>query len=71
MEMTSEDEAYDPWPGCYMDSTGCHYAIYYSDTYILNEKFANFSFRKDTQFIHLYFSLYFPSVFYPFLFHLH
>jgi hypothetical protein len=51
MEMTSEDEAYDPWPGCYMDSTGCHYATYYSDTYILNEKFAKFfNLEKNSQF---------------------
>lgn len=25
----SEDEAYDPWPGCVMTETGCHYASTY------------------------------------------
>lgn len=39
--MASEDEAYEPWQGCYMDTTGCHYYSYYSDKYAINESLWN------------------------------
>lgn len=38
----SEDEAYDPWPGCIMDRTGCHGQSYYSRKYTLNEELVSF-----------------------------
>jgi hypothetical protein len=38
----SEDEAYDPWPGCVMDRTGCHGQSYYNMKYIVNEQLVSF-----------------------------
>ena len=43
-----EDEAYDPWPGCKMDETGCHSSSHYKNKYIMNEKFNIFFNQKDT-----------------------
>jgi hypothetical protein len=42
MEDKEEDEAYDPWPGCTMDSTGCHGGSHYKKKHRMNEKFNNF-----------------------------
>ena len=38
----SEDEAYDPWPGCIMDRTGCHGQSYYTKKYNVNEQLISF-----------------------------
>ena len=38
----SEDEAYDPWPGCIMDRTGCHGQSYYTRKYTPNEQLLSF-----------------------------
>ena len=38
----SEDEAYDPWPGCIMDRTGCHGQSYYTKKYNINEQLVSF-----------------------------
>ena len=40
--MTSEDEAWDPWPGCMMTRTGCHWGSYKSKLYWITEAFADF-----------------------------
>ncbi len=40
--MDSDEEAYDPWPGCIMDKTGCHYHSYHYLKYSINETFATF-----------------------------
>ena len=40
--MTSEDEAYDPWPGCIMDRTGCHGQSYYIIKYGISEQLVSF-----------------------------
>jgi hypothetical protein len=37
-----EDEAYDPWPGCIMDRTGCHGQSYYTKKYKPTEQLINF-----------------------------
>jgi len=42
-----EDEAYDPWPGCIMNKTGCHSSSHYKNKYIMNEKF-NIFFNQKT-----------------------
>ena len=38
----SEDEAYDPWPSCIMDMTGCHCGSYYSMKYNLSATLTTF-----------------------------
>ena len=38
----SEDEAYDPWPGCVMDRTGCHGQSYYTMKYKVSEQLVSF-----------------------------
>jgi hypothetical protein len=49
--MTSEDEAYDPWPGCMMTRTGCHWESHRSTLYRINESFAAFfTLSKDDTF---------------------
>jgi len=40
--MTSDDEAYDPWPGCIMDRTGCHVQSYYTKKYKPTEQLISF-----------------------------
>ena len=40
--MDSEDDAYDPWPDCIMDRTGCHCQSYYHVKYVVDEQFAKF-----------------------------
>lgn len=37
-----EDKAYDPWPGCVMDRTGCHGQSYYTIKYTPNEQLISF-----------------------------
>ena len=50
-----EDEAYDPWPGCIMDRTGCHGQSYYTMKYEVNEQLISFF----NFFILLYYSVLF------------
>ena len=38
----SESEYYDPWPGCIMGETGCHYGNYYDKCFILMDEFVSF-----------------------------
>jgi len=38
----SEDEAYDPWPDCIMDRTGCHGQSYYTMKHEVNEQLLSF-----------------------------
>lgn len=38
----SEEEAYDPWPGCVMTRTGCHYHSLYTREYSLSPALAMF-----------------------------
>ena len=38
----SESEHYDPWPGCVMCITGCHFSDHYTHMYIVSEPFAAF-----------------------------
>jgi hypothetical protein len=40
--MDSEDEAYDPWPGCTMDKTGCHSNSHYTVKYTMDEELSTF-----------------------------
>jgi len=40
--MDSEDEAYDPWPGCTMDETGCHSKSHYTVKYTMDEELSSF-----------------------------
>jgi len=48
--MDSEDEAYDPWPGCTMDQTGCHSSTHYSVKYTMDEELYTFlKLDKDTE----------------------
>jgi len=39
---SSEDEAYEPWPNCIMDRTGCHGKSYYHRKYTVSDKLAIF-----------------------------
>ena len=49
----SEDEAYDPWPDCIMDRTGCHSASHYERKYEVNERIAGFfGLDRDTYTLH-------------------
>ena len=45
--MNSEDEAYDPWPGCTIDRTGCHNQLHYYRKYSIDSKFAEFFVMDD------------------------
>ena len=40
--MDSEDDAYDPWPGCTMDKTGCHFSSHYTVKYTMDEELSKF-----------------------------
>lgn len=40
--MDSEDDAYDPWPGCTMDRTGCHSSSHYKVKYTMDEELSAF-----------------------------
>ena len=40
--MSSEDEAWDPWPGCAMTRTGCHWQTHRSKPYLVGNTFAHF-----------------------------
>jgi hypothetical protein len=42
-----EDEAYDPWPGCIMDRTGCHGQSYYTKKYSVKEQLISFFRQAD------------------------
>ena len=44
--MNSEDESYDPWPGCVMDRTGCHGYYHRTRKYTMLTAFATF-FKQD------------------------
>ena len=37
----SEDDYYDPWPGCSWGQTGCHFSSHYSKCFTVSDKFSS------------------------------